>query len=1323
MLTYDGTSWRTNDYNSNTTYSAMSVAEARAGTATTGRSIRADYLKTFLSTLGGSGLTLTHDATKGLVLDHTNNITAGTVNGNSGNVDFGGTITIPSITYDSEGHITETTTTSINLPVNPNTDTKVTQNSDTVSNTAYPIILAYGTSSGEVTNTVNKSNNLTYNPSTKILTVNNGGISASTITATNVVASTFTGALSGTAANALTADYALSAGGVDWGNVSNKPAAYTPTAHTHGNLSATGTLSTTATIGENDRLVIVDNGDSKKITSGIAFGTSANYVLSNAGTWVEANNYSLPIASDDSLGGIKVGSTLDISTTGVLNQAIVEVVTATSTATPAHSGTFTAIDSVSVDTYGRVTGYNTKTIKLPSDNNTDTKVTQSVTTTDSWRKVLLTGNTYANWNTAATTTTSQAYEAKDISVQPSTGSLNAANLSASDNISGKTATIANNITITTAGYGLYLTDLANTYAGIYETGAELWVGAAASNGNHHQSTLMLSTGHNGSQGNQSAYLSIPTLSGGSITGQTPKKIVYLNQNVTNGQVIVADGTAGGVKTTGYTIGTSVPANAVFTDTTYSAGIGIDVTNNVITNTGVRNIAPGTTEGTISVNINGTTSDVAVNGLGSAAYTDSANYVKKSGDTMTGVLTLADGINSDTYNGALNMNDSDIYNLNSIYTNNASDGAAEGIHFYRDSTHVDTLWVNGGDLLFVPNRALGTNTTKTNSQKVSRFTANPTSGQVVISDGTTGGVKTSGYTIATSVPSNAKFTDTTYTAGSGLNLSASNVFSITANGVTNAMLAGSIENSKLVNSNITIAGTTVALGSSIDANTLKTNLGLSNAMHFIGIATNAITDGSTTDPGITGYSTKTAGDVVIDKDTAYEYVWSGTKWERLGPDGSYIVSGATITYQPAGTINNHSYQPGGTVSQPTFTGTTATISMSGNVSGASVTAHSYTPQGSITVATTSTNKNYTPAGTVSQPTFSGTSATVYVNGEPKGSVGITVASNANGNYQPAGTIGSSFTGTTSIISVSGTPSGSIAVTAATTTTDANYTPEGTNAASAVTITPSTTTIYSMNSAGSVTAGVAASFTQGTDSFTGNKPTVIDTSKFNGGSYSHSGFSGGSSASLSMSVTDEVLSFNFTPNALASYGTDSFTSASFATGFYTAGTTATFTQGTDSFTANTPTAVTLPTRKSVTVWSGYTAATAAAQVFTGKEAKISAEFTGSSLTSTGSYCPAGSVSSSFSGTKVNIAGTFTGSATTFSGSYTPAGTVSQPTFTGTDARFTFSGTSATLSHSVTQGSVSLSASYQPAGTVSKPTFTGTTATLTHTFTGTTATLTIN
>ncbi len=86
---YDGTAWQAVgdfDTNTNTQYSA------------------------------GTGLSLS-----GTTFNHSNSITSGTVAGNSGTLSFGGTITIPKITYDAQGHITATTTTSLTLPANPNT--------------------------------------------------------------------------------------------------------------------------------------------------------------------------------------------------------------------------------------------------------------------------------------------------------------------------------------------------------------------------------------------------------------------------------------------------------------------------------------------------------------------------------------------------------------------------------------------------------------------------------------------------------------------------------------------------------------------------------------------------------------------------------------------------------------------------------------------------------------------------------------------------------------------------------------------------------------------------------------------------------------------------------------------------------------------------------------------------------------------------------------------------------------------------------------------------------------------------------------------------
>lgn len=82
-----------------------------------------------------------------------------------------------------------------------------------------------------------------------------------------------------------------------------------------------------------------------------------------------------------------------------------------------------------------------------------------------------------------------------------------------------------------------------------------------------------------------------------------------------------------------------------------------------------------------------------------------------GGTMTGVLTAKANMYEDAYNGALNMANSDIYGLNSIYTADLSDGQAEGIHFYRTSTTVDTFRISNGVMYFVPNRTLGSTATE------------------------------------------------------------------------------------------------------------------------------------------------------------------------------------------------------------------------------------------------------------------------------------------------------------------------------------------------------------------------------------------------------------------------------------------------------------------------------------------------------------------------------------------------------------------------------------------------------------------------------------
>lgn len=68
----------------------------------------------------GTGLTL-----NGTTFNHSNSITAGTAQGGSGTLTHGGTFTVPTVTYDAQGHITATGTTTYTLPGDNNTDTKV----------------------------------------------------------------------------------------------------------------------------------------------------------------------------------------------------------------------------------------------------------------------------------------------------------------------------------------------------------------------------------------------------------------------------------------------------------------------------------------------------------------------------------------------------------------------------------------------------------------------------------------------------------------------------------------------------------------------------------------------------------------------------------------------------------------------------------------------------------------------------------------------------------------------------------------------------------------------------------------------------------------------------------------------------------------------------------------------------------------------------------------------------------------------------------------------------------------------------------------------
>ena len=249
---------------------------------------------------------------------------------------------------------------------------------------------------------------------------------------------------------------------------------------------------------------------------------------------------------------------------------------------------------------------------------------------------------------------------------------------------------------------------------------------------------------------------------------------------------------------------------------------------------------------------------------------------------------------------------------------------------------------------------------------------------------------------------------------------------------------------------------------------------------------------------------------------------------------------------------------------------------------------------------SASGSYKPEGSVSQPTFSGTAATLSVKGTPSGTVAP--ASSGTATYTPEGTVSApAFTGTQGSVSVKGTPSGTVAPASSGTAT---YTPEGTVSQPTTTVTLNTASKYVAGSAtggGSVTAGTAASCTL---------------------------------PNLEIGVEGETLTLNWTAG---------------------------------SFTANRPTAVTLPSFTSQTIATGVKSATTSQPTFTGTGKRL--VLSGAEMTSTGNFTPAGSVAApTFTGTGKRLV--LTGSEMTSTGSYTPAGTVSQPSFTGTSKAVTVS-----------------------------------------------------
>ena len=409
-----------------------------------------------------------------------------------------------------------------------------------------------------------------------------------------------------------------------------------------------------------------------------------------------------------------------------------------------------------------------------------------------------------------------------------------------------------------------------------------------------------------------------------------------------------------------TVGSTTIAADTTTDTlTMEAGTGIsvsaDVTNDkvTITNSGVRSITTGSSNGTISVNTNGTSADVAVTGLGSAAYTASTAYdAAGSADTaLASAKTYTDG------------------KIDAI----VGEGASETLDTIGE---ISAAITENQGMLETLNDAIGSKSAKTHTHTVSHTPAGDISETSITPAGTVSQPTFTG----TAASHNHSFTGTEVTLSTDFTPAGSVSSTFTGTAAShNHSFTGSAVTSEAPSGTATVASST---------HTHKyTPAGTVSQPTFTGSAvTSGASSGTTSVYSITGVGSVPSLTASVENQCLTITFSAGS-----------VPTRSSVTLPS--TSHTHSVTAAGTVSQPTFSGTEAsTTSISGT---ATVAKSDHTH--SVTAAGTVGNKSVTPAGTISS-TFTGTEAEIAIDYTPAGTVG-------NKSITPAGTVSQpTFTGT-------------------------------------------------------------------------------------------------------------------------------------------------------------------------------------------------------------------------------------------------------------------------------------------------------------------------
>ena len=423
----------------------------------------------------------------------------------------------------------------------------------------------------------------------------------------------------------------------------------------------------------------------------------------------------------------------------------------------------------------------------------------------------------------------------------------------------------------------------------------------------------------------------------------------------------------------------------------------------------------------------------------------------------------------------------------------------------------------------------------------------------------------------------------------------------------------------------------------------------------------------------------------------------------------------------GTVGSKSITPEGTISTPTFTGT----SEAHKHTVTSHSAHTFTGNGvelvgTFTGGSSNVKGDYKPEGSITNASIT-----------PAGNVTVTTAVPGAGQtpdfYSATGTTNEagkhSHTGK---VSIPYTPAGRVEISKADSGT-ANYTPAGNlNETGAHTHAVDVSIDYTP--AGSVSGGAHTHPVSASGKFTPAGNITVSTS--GGTGHTHTITSGSAKAVTSVSGELKgtlsgdtlVLSHAITANTASFVNSVTATSSSTALAFSgtegpvsVSGTATSATPANLTFAGNSVTLTQAATAKSAGAHTHKFTGTGArlTAAFTGTEATLSDDFTTSEVENhTHGFTGTGKMfSATFAGTPAEHTHTFNGTSKAIGGTVIAAGSVKISVGDGV-ANYTPSGTITTTEAELSTSEVSI----KPKGTVSTPTFTGTAFTHDHTFTGT-------